>query len=397
MSDFPEQLLFYDELPPERQEALRAALQDDPELARAFRRWQAARARVAKRFREDLPPRRLLVHYALGEEVLSEAERREMEDARSQIEQALQAHPALETIIEHIRREQADFEEVWEEEVERQRVKRTNGFPAEPRSARPADSRPARPWKQRRGQRWAWRAAAAVSVLAFAVIVFFLLQRNWNTVTVVAEGETPRRVELADGSSVRLMPGATLSYVDPEADASFERQATLEAGRAFFEIAQAKEGFILETPTAQVMVLGTRFGITTSERETEVVLASGEVALAPKGAGEQVVMLQPGQKSRVAAGARPTTPVAVESLADALGWTELFFFRDTPAHAVAERLSAYYEVTVDIAPPLADKKVTGTFAQERPLHETLTTLATALDAEVQSTGSGFRLAPAGER
>lgn len=402
MSDFTEQLLFYDELPPERQEALRAALQEDPELARAFRRWQAARARVAERFREELPPRHLLVHYALGEKWLSDAERRELEDARSQIEQALEAHPALETIIEHIRREKVDFEEVWSEEVELQRVEGTKEEPAERRStplsdSRLADSRPAFPSKRRWEQRWAWRAAAAASVLAFAVIVFLLLQRDWNTITVVAEGETPRRVELADGSSVRMMPGAKLSYIDPEADVSFDRQATLEAGRAFFDIARTEEGFVLKTPTAQVMVLGTRFGVTTSERETEVVLASGEVALAPKGADGQVVTLRPGQRSRVAAGARPTTPLPVESLTDALGWTGLFFFRDTPARDVADRLSAHYDATVDVAPPLEEEKVTGTFAQERPLRETLTTLATALDAEVQSTGGGFRLAPAGEQ
>ena len=253
------------------------------------------------------------------------------------------------------------------------------------------------PPKRRPVQRWAWRVAGGAALLAFAAVLFFLVQRERNTVTTTVEGRAPRTVALAGGSTVRLMPGATLSYVDPGAGAALDRQATLEAGRAFFDIAPAQQGFLLKTPTARVTVLDARldarFGVTAEERLTRVVLASGRVALASNAATGQPVTLRPGQQSRVAKGALPSTPAPIESLPEALSWTGLFVFRHTPAQDIARQLAAHYDQAVEVAPPLRGAEVTGTFEHSRPLRETLRALAAALGARVEPAPGGYRLAP----
>ena len=422
MDDLTRQLLFYDDLAPEEQRAARDALSDalaeDEDLARAAHRWQAARRRVAKRFREALPERRLLVLYALATdpdaqeagEALTREEERELASARPQIEAARDAHPALSDVIEQIRRERGAFEAAWDEHAPAAGPDDAPGSTAPSSDRRAADRSAATPApgsasKRRlvhsestsfRAQRWGFRVAAAVALAAFAAVLFFVAQRDLNTATVtVAEGDAPRTVELADGSTARLMPGATLSYVDPETGAALDRQATLEAGRAFFDIVSKKDGFVLETPTAQVTVLGTRFGVRARETATRVVLAEGRVALASEAATGQPVTLRPGQASRVAAGARPATPTKVENLSEALAWTGKFFFRSTPARALADQLAAHYDRPVRVAPPLRGRAVTGTFDRDRPLLETLQTVATALGAQVDSLSEGYRLAPPG--
>jgi ferric-dicitrate binding protein FerR (iron transport regulator) len=220
-----------------------------------------------------------------------------------------------------------------------------------------------------------------------------LFQRDRSLVTLeVAEGQT-QVVTLADGSTVRVLGGSRLTYADPDAATPFNRRVHLD-GRAFFEVVPGQQGFTVETPSGVTTVLGTSFGIQADAAAMDVVLASGRVAVASRSAPDQVVVLEPGQRSRVAANARPTTPEPIE-LTEALTWTGLFVFRATPLRTVAERLQAHYEVPVQVVPTLADERVTGTFEQEQPLTQVLRVLATTVDAEVRGDSkAGYILAPA---
>src|SRR5690606_30479500 len=155
--------------------------------------------------------------------------------------------------------------------------------------------------RRRSGMRWVARGAIGLAVAAFAVVAVLLGQRDSSLVTVrTAEGEV-RVVQLGDGSIVRLLGSSVFSFVDPARRAAFDRHARL-VGRAFFEIAPAQEGFVVETPTARATVLGTRFGVVADDALTEVVLAAGRLSLAPSASPRHVVVLAPGQASRVAAG-----------------------------------------------------------------------------------------------
>ena len=120
------------------------------------------------------------------------------------------------------------------------------------------------------------------------------------------------------------MGGSSLTYADPAKASTFNRRVTL-TGNAFFDIMPDQRSFTVETPTALTTVLGTSFGIQADDNAMEVVLATGSISVASKASPDGLVVLQPGQMSRVTRNGVPTTPAPVD-LASALEWTGLFIF-----------------------------------------------------------------------
>lgn len=387
MEDKYDDIIFFEELRPERQAEVRAALEDNPELARAFAYWRTVRAAVRERMGTYFPDRRLLVLYALDEagqgDVLAADERRQLSRARPDIEEALDRHPGLQEAVRRIQEDQAIFETAWDthraldEASDDARLReRADRSPRQPHTQRSASST----------RRWIWPVAVAAVIALVAVLSVVFVDQGPERVVVVSGPEEERHVELDDGSTVRLMAGSQLVYAAPP----FDRAVTLEGGRAFFEVAPAADPFVVETPTARTTVLGTSFGVQVDEAETQVVLAAGQVEVASRRAPEQAVRLAPGQASRITEDEGPTEPTAVNVM-DALAWTGLFVFRDTPMDEIAERLGEHYETTIIVEAALRDEAITGTFDQDQPLSDILQTIAATLDAQVVSMDDGYRI------
>ncbi|MEX1055120.1 MAG: FecR domain-containing protein, partial [Rhodothermales bacterium] len=151
--------------------------------------------------------------------------------------------------------------------------------------------------------------------------------------------------------------------------------------------------FVVKTPTAQVTVLGTSFGVRADEAGAEVVLAGGRLSLSPRDAPSRTVMLQPGQMSRVARSALPTAPVDVD-VSEQLAWTDLFIFTSTPLEDIVRQLNEHYRVTITYPHDLRQERVTGSFDRDLPLHEILSTVASALGATVRpAEGGGYDIVP----
>lgn len=382
-SDF----LFLDALSPDEQQALREQLEQHPELARDLRRWQTVRSALRGQLEQHVPDRELLVLFALddgGSADLDAADRARLEDARSDLEAALAAHPALHDVVQRIRQERDDFAAIWDEHFEPALPRRAGDRPA---ATRRTDRAPARP---RRWRALLGRASAAIAVLAFAAVVVLMVQRDAGMVVVEVPQDEVRVLELADGSVVRLQGGSQLTYPDADAGTLVPRRTRL-TGRAFFDVAPGKGTFVVETPTAQATVLGTSFGVDAGDEATEVVLATGRLALAPLGVADRTVVLEPGQMSRVGNGALPSAPTAVE-LNEALAWVDLFFFDRTPVSVIAERLAEHFGVSITVAAELRDERVTGTFEKDLDVEEILRVVAATLGAEVQQVeGGGYHL------
>lgn len=390
MKDIKDALLFSDAWTSEHEEALRQALEADPELAAAVTRWRRVRAAVRQHLAARVPDHHLLIVYALeaGQrtDALTAAEREVLTTARPDLEAALAAHPALQDIVCDIQDAAADFDAIWDAQK----------LPVEEVSTRAAD-RPARRSAAARtpALRWAARAGIGIAVAVFVGLAALLLQRDRNQVTLdVAAGEV-QTVTLADGSTVRLLGGSSLTYADPEKTTAFDRHVRL-TGHAFFGVVEGEEGFTVETPNALATVLGTSFGVAAGDDLTEVTLVTGSVALAPKAAQHQAVRLEPGQRSHVAAGALPSTPVEVD-LTEALRWTEQFVFQDTPLAVAVARLSEHYGRSVHLDETLAMEPVSGRFTEEDyTLKEILDILALSLQAEVHTQDDGsYRVEAAG--
>ncbi len=370
-------ILFDDALSAGQRAVFRKALDADPELAAAYGRWQAVRSAIRESLAAHVPDRHVLVLYALDTpehaHALSHAEREALSHFRPTLDAAMQSHPALEDVVRRIREDAEIFDRTWRDHV---------SVPNLPRRA--SDRSPMRLVARQPIRTWAWRVAAVFAVTVFAVVLNHLMQRDSGSVTFAAASGEVRHIELADGSSVRLLGGSSLAY-DGRDDA-FDRHVRL-TGRAFFDIVKDGKSFTVETPTAWTTVLGTTFGVQADEAATEVVLVNGRVSLAPRPDLEHAVFLQPGEMSRVEGHAPPTAPTSVDVSA-ALDWPGLFVFRATPLDDAIARLSRHFGAHVTLGTGLAADSVSGTFGQDESLEGILRTLAVTLSAEVEKTDDG---------
>jgi len=282
-------------------------------------------------------------------------------------------------VLRRIREDADVFDATWRDMVDKPAVMPPRTAPD--RLPRRAALRPVRTW--------AWRAAAVFAVTVFAFALANRFQTDRGTVTLATDSGEVRLVELADGSTVRLLGNSSIAY----ADGDFDRHVRLH-GKAFFDIVKDGKAFTVETPTAFTTVLGTTFGVRADADATEVVLVNGSVSLATRTDRDQFVVLNPGEMSRVAGTAAPSAPRSVDVSA-ALDWQGLFVFRATPLAEAIARLSRHYGARVTLAEGLAADSVSGTFGQDESLEAILQTLAVTLSADVQrADNGGYVLLPA---
>jgi transmembrane sensor len=280
------------------------------------------------------------------------------------------SHPALEHILKRIRSEADAFESAWTQ------------------AAAPREDRgPLRP--VRSSMRLLRRTLAAAAVVALLVV-----GRQWISPEPTADlpswaaAASWDVASLPDGSEVRIAPGTTLTWLSEEGDG--ERRVRLE-GSAFFDVTAGPDPFRVETGEALTTVLGTSFGVRT-EGGTEVTLVSGRVSLARLDG--QALILEPGQQGWMTEGM--TLPeIRTVELGEALSWTELLIFRDTPMAEVARQLSQAFDVTITLHDSLKETPLTGTFESERGTKAILDIIGAALGATVTVVEAGrFELNPA---
>lgn len=346
------------------------ALQPGVVGAQELEEWLALLASLRVRLRGQVPEPEVILLYALEArgcvEALTEAERRLLEARREQVEAALARHAGLEAVVDDIAAACDDFEAAW-------------SSPAPSPSEYASDRAP------RRRTSLYWQVGGAVAVAVALVVAIFLFRGDAPVVVTETGPDEVVRLELADGSSVRLMEGSRLAH---PAEEEFERRVEL-TGQAYFDVQSEEAAFEVVTPSARALATGTSFGVRAGEAETEVVLTSGRLTLT---AADEEVTLAPGEWSRVLQGQAPAEPEPV-NLAEELAWTGLLIFRETSAGEIAERLAAAYDVSISVDSALEEEPVTGTFEQEQPIEEILGALAATLGAEVERDGNGFRLAP----
>ncbi len=404
MRDATDLLALHDDLSPSEEDALAAALAENPDLQADARLWRRVQAEVQADLSRALPDRDLLVLHALDADApdLLSADERERLHA-SGVAEAVAAHPGLQSAVRRIQSDRAAFDAAWDNAMPEAQAPEAAAPEASAsgetrhRSPRRADSREAvstvrRPARQRPG-RWVWRGAALMAVVAFGAIITFLYTRDANFQRITA-GEQ-QLVALADGSEITLAPGAVLMI--PREDAEIDpRQARLLAGTALFDIVRDPSApFEVQTPNADIAVLGTTFSVAieplAQSSATAVVLASGSVRVAPRAQPEKAVTLAPGEATRILALDAPAPPRTTDVASD-LAWTGTLYARELSAAEVVRRIAQATGATIVIDADLAGEPVSGTFHTGDGALATLNTLALALDADVLRTPQGFRLA-----
>ena len=384
MNDPLTKALAADQLTAEDRQALRELLDAQPGLRQALARWAALQGLIRQQLHTAIPEQRLLVLYALSTSahapVLSTEEQAAAAAARAEIEEALQQHPGLQAVVEDIQRAAGTFEAEWQAAATR--------APGEARDTRTpasrAADRPAQPAVRQRRTAWQYVGWATAAVLVAASLLLLWPREPALSVAESIPGETTT-VAFPDGSTALLVDAARITY---RPGASFDRKVDAR-GAVYFTVTPRETPFRVATAAAEVRVLGTAFGVEASEEATEVVLATGQVAVTAAG---QEVTLTAGERSRAVVGAPPSAPERVD-ISERLAWTGLLFFRETPMAVVAERLEARFGRTVQVAPPLADERVTGTFAKDASLEEIVEALAATLGATAATEDQALQIKP----
>lgn len=363
-------------LDPAEREALERAAADDPAVARALAQWAAVRGHVREALRADLPDDRLLALHVLDADVLSDDEQARL--AEADLDAVAERHPGVRAVLDRLAADRDAFETIWDEAAETSPEPVTAPRRRDRTAAPPAS-------RTRRAPSKAWRVAVGAALVALLAVMVFVAQREPGFETVrTAAGET-QSIELADGSVVHLAAASELGHA-----VTAEGRHVRLIGEAVFEVAPGEAPFTIETVTAVTTVLGTTFSVRADAAQTEVTLASGSVALAGRAALDAPVRLAPGERSRVRLGELPDAPERAE-VVDALAWTGTWHFLATPLSEIAQRIGSHHGVRISVPPALAGERVTGAFARDVPVGETLRTLATALGVGLEGDAqSGFR-------
>ncbi len=108
------------------------------------------------------------------------------------------------------------------------------------------------------------------------IIGSFLVYNDLNSTITYSESGV---IDLPDGSKITLNKNASIRYNNSNIK-SFNREVEILNGIAFFEIEKQKgENFIVITDNYNIEVIGTKFNVSNSSKETVVVLDEGKVLL----------------------------------------------------------------------------------------------------------------------
>jgi ferric-dicitrate binding protein FerR (iron transport regulator) len=225
-----------------------------------------------------------------------------------------------------------------------------------------------------------WMTAAAVLLLMGSLLLWYTgWQRSGGNRAAAAihwqqlhnTGMHVKRVQLADGSQVWLMPQSTLWY--PEMVETGSRTLRVE-GEAYLEIApDVARPLAVLAGGVVTRVLGTAFHIAAYSNEPLVYisLTRGKVSVSPeqeaKAAGS-LQYLQPGQAFAWNKQSQRGTVHAIDTATVMACMKGNFIFQDLDLpdalHRVAARFGCTIQIDPALLPVLATKKVTGVFGEE---------------------------------
>lgn len=255
-----------------------------------------------------------------------------------------------------------DVDEAWDQLSDRLDLDPDAAAEA-PTPARQSDDRSPRTPDRSLAARLRWPAlATAVLVLCAVGLGAWWWSQPVSVTTAAGEQTT---VALPDGSTVALNGATTLSYARGFQAVpllgSTRRRVRLD-GEAFFSVVERDRPFWVETPNAQVEVLGTGFTVRTRTDDgltTTVALESGRVRFGSHSGsnreqGGSVILSEAGQTSRVVGTGAPSTPETIQ-LKYVQAWRKGgFAIADASLPTVLRELERRFGTTIQLRAPVAD-------------------------------------------
>jgi len=207
------------------------------------------------------------------------------------------------------------------------------------------------------------RLTVAASVLAITLCTLFTIWyiNQEKAVPLVTQSTSETVIDsLEDGSVVTLNKNSQIVY--PSTFAKDKRKLTLQ-GEAFFNIAPRKnQPFEIQVNDILVTVVGTSFNISTIDKVTTIVVATGKVRIASQG---QVTILVAGEKLLVNAKNKTFSKLANTDELYHYYVSKTFECNNTPLKMLVETLNKAYNCKIIIArEELNNLRIQATFEEE---------------------------------
>lgn len=223
-------------------------------------------------------------------------------------------------------------------------------------------------------------AVAAVVVMALTFGGFYF-SRNVGYRTLATTGLS-EMIILPDGSTVTLNSYSSLEY--PKKFDKYQRDIKLE-GEGFFEVnGNPAWPFVISTAEVEIKVLGTSFNVNAynSNKEIEVIVKTGQVAVTRHGEIPKTVILKSGNKA-VYNKIEEDLSFSTRIDRNYLAWkTKSFIFEDQTLSDVTSALNKVYGSKIIIpSDSLQEARITSTF-NDQSLEAILNVLSATLDLKV---------------
>ncbi|MDT8896032.1 FecR domain-containing protein [Halomonas sp. I1] len=236
--------------------------------------------------------------------------------------------------------------------------------------------------RRRTGRQRLWNGLA--SLMAVAVLTGLAWQpmgiddlaQRWRADYHTATGEI-RRITLDDGSRLWLN---TASAVNVD-DASRGLRLELVSGEVLIDTGRGP--LVVETPSARLTPLGTRFDVRLDDSDETLSVFEGAVTIRPRAADQALEasrVVETGQQASYTSRS-VASPTPVEPARDA--WTGGVLLADgMPLGQLVEELGRYHHAYLSVAPEVADQTLLGAFPL-RDLKQSLRMIDNTLPVRVR--------------
>lgn len=229
-----------------------------------------------------------------------------------------------------------------------------------------------------------WYAIAAAVVGLILIGIWLLNRENHSPKTYIAT-DSPREVQLPDGSRVFMNKNTSITF-SPK-DASGNRALSMD-GVAFFDVKRdVSRPFEVSTPSIRVRVLGTSFLVDAQKEKAEVLVKSGRVRVSLPGVDSLDLTANEGasfkQEAQSLKKIKQIDPNYLSFVNDSL------VFDNTALDQVVRTLSRHFEVDISLEnEELKNCLFVGTFTNES-LEEILRLMKFSLGIEYRKNGSTY--------
>ena len=241
---------------------------------------------------------------------------------------------------------------------------------------------------------WIVRAAAAVLLLvvsSYMVWQWIYVGYAENTMLQAAANGQIMKVMLADGSIVWLKDRSTLSY--PNKFTGNERHVQL-TGEALFEVAKDPgHPFIIQCGALEAKVLGTSFNIKTSDKDIEVVVLTGKVALSSAD-HQQSVVVMPNEKALYNKALKQIAKVVAkehEAEVTMVGTEYNMHFEEVQLRRILRRIADKFNVQVNVEDPSINECLITVDLTDQSLDNTLDIIKRILAIQYEKNGNDIIL------